>query len=159
MLRRVSDTLGPFPLESFRRLEMEAGASLPPEYREFLQRHNGGRPEPAWFRISWQGQSWARRFPFDWVDWFFGLREEDSNDLRANLRYYRDRIPEGTIPIGCDPGGNLLLLGIVGSRQGNVMIWVRDYEGEEGEAADYGNVGMIADGFGAFIESLYDQEL
>jgi hypothetical protein len=157
MLRQMTDTLGPFLPNAIGQAEAEIGAPLPEEYRQFLQRYNGGRPKPAWFRITWQGQSWARRFPYDSVHFLFGVQEGDDMDLLENFRSYRGRIPDDTAPIGCDPGGNLLLLGVSGPNAGKVLFWVRDYEVEEGETPDHSNVGFVTSSFNEFLDSLFER--
>ena len=157
MLRQITDTLGPLPEDVFRRAETEIGVPLPEPYKQFLQQFNGGRPEPARFRIEWREQPFAKRFPYDGVHVLFGFQDGSPSDFLRNLQDYRARIPEDTVPIGCDPGGNLLLLGLTGPNAGKVFLWVQDYEVEEGETPDYSNVGLIAPSFDEFLRSLYDK--
>lgn len=44
------------------------------------------------------------------------------------------------------------LLALAGIHAGKVLFWVREYEAEEGARPDYGNIGVLAGDFGAFIE-------
>ncbi len=157
MLRQMTDAMGPLDPEALTKLEAETGTALPEEYRQFLRQYNGGRPEPSCFDIVWKGQPWAKRFPFDTVDYFFGVREGKPSDFLVNYRRFRKRVPADTVPIGCDPGGNLLLLGVQGAQSGQVFFWVREYEVEEGETPDFSNVGFVANSVAALLGSLREQ--
>ncbi len=137
--------------------ERRIGASLPEDYRRFLEEHNGGVPDPTAFRITWKGQPWARRFPYDDVDFLFGVTRDSPHNLLTQWECYKDRVPEDTIPIGFDPGANVLLLGISGPRRGQVLFWVHDYEVEEGDEPDDRNVGFVAPSFTAFLDALVDE--
>ena len=45
--------------EKIDAAEKALGVELPEPYRRFLLAHNGGRPEPADFKIRWRGQPFA----------------------------------------------------------------------------------------------------
>lgn len=153
----MTDTFGPLPPDAISRCEAEIGCSLPESYRRFLLDYNGGRPEPAHFPVTWKGQPFATRFPYDSVHFLFGFVEGGPGDIIRNFQDYRERIPEGMIPVGNDPGGNLLLLGCTEPNIGKVFLWVQDEEADEGEKPDYRNVGFIADSFDDFLGVLYDK--
>ena len=53
----------PFAAAALVEFELLIGIALPADYRRFLEIHNGGYPMPARFRIGWNGQMEARRFP------------------------------------------------------------------------------------------------
>ncbi|HYO55635.1 SMI1/KNR4 family protein [Archangium sp.] len=156
MLREMSDTLGPLAPDAWARAEQEAGGPLPLEYKRFLERFNGGSPTPSGFRIRWSGQEWAERWSTDMVQQFLGIQEGSPADLLSDVRVYRGRIPADTIPIGYDPGGNLLLLGVRGANTGKVFFWLQDYEIREGGEPDYRNVGEVAPNLDAFLDSLFE---
>ena len=144
----------PLAAELLVEFEQSIGVALPACYRRFLEIHNGGYPTPARFRIAWNGQMEARRFPYDDVNFLFGLARESWCDLRNGYDCYLGRVPRDTIPIGGDPGPNVILLGITGSRRGQVLFWVSDGECEEGDEPDDSNVGFVASDFRAFLDSL-----
>lgn len=146
-----------FSLDLQLAFEADIGASLPDDYRRFLATHNGGRPTRPCFRITWTDQLCASRFPWDDLDFLYGLGRDSWADLRARRLCYLDRIPHDCIPIGNDPGPNQLLLAVTGPRRGQVLFWVSDYECEEGDAPDDSNVGFVAASFQAFLDSLSDQ--
>ena len=144
--------------ELLRELEQAIGTKLPEDYRQFLQAHNsakeGAQTEATRFNIVWQGQDYASRFPYDDVDTLYGLGRESGCDLLSQWQCMLGRVPCDTIPIGYDPGPNRLLLGIAGARRGQVLFWVSDGEGEEGDQPDDANVGFVATSFTAFFDAL-----
>lgn len=77
---------------------------------------------------------------------------EDPDLYEYNAVTFKGRIPADTLAIAHDAGGNLILLALAGIHAGKVLFWVREYEAEEGARPDYGNIGVLAGDFGAFIE-------
>ena len=69
---------------------------------------------------------------------------------------YRGRLPSDVIPIGDDPYGNLICLGVRGGNRGAVYFWDHEDElDEEGlSKLDYGNMYKLADGFEEFVDKL-----
>jgi hypothetical protein len=117
--------------------EMGIAARLPDDYREFLIRHNGGYPEPSGFRGG-----------NDVLNFFFGLWQKHA-DLNYETLAHRGFIPEGLIPIACDPGGNLVLLEIARPHRGRVWFWDHEQSGERDKA-----VSLLANSFTEFVASL-----
>lgn len=74
----------------------------------------------------------------------------------CHARSYRERIPAGTLPIGMDPAGNLILLGVEDPHTGRGMLSVQDHEvaWEAGQTPDVGNVGLAAGSCRDFLASL-----
>ena len=154
---RVMVESAPSKAGAIAELERKIGAVLPEDYRRFLDQYDGGFPEPPRFRITWKGQPWARRFPYDDVSIFFGPSRASPSNLVIEWERFKDRVPRDTLPIGMDPGGSLILLGISGPRRGEVLFWASDYEVEEGEEPDDRNVGFVAPSFTAFLDALVDE--
>ena len=94
------------------------------------------------------------------MDCFLAINDERSSDFVSDYQTYKGRVPSDTVPIGYDPGGNLLLLGIGSRNYGQVFFWMQSYEkdGSEPGEADYRNVGFVANSFDEFLDSLYDEE-
>jgi hypothetical protein len=156
MLKRMTHTLGQLDPEAVKKAEQLIGTPLPDAYKQFLQKYNGGRPEPAGFLITWSGQGWAEGWSVNTVDVFFGFKQDDPINFLDFLNVFSNRVPADTVPIGHDPGGNLLLLGFTGPNAGKVFFWMRDYEVEEGQVPDYSNVGFVASSFSEFLEGLFE---
>ena len=130
--------LAPAELDAFER---ETGLELVPEYREFLLRHNGGRPDDNSIDLPDLDDSTV-------VNDFFGLLPGDDYDIRGELEMYDGRIPPGALPIAEDPGGNLFLLSLAGDTKGAVFFW--DHEEE--------NAHRIAGSFEEFLASIKPDE-
>ncbi|WP_395851770.1 SMI1/KNR4 family protein [Cystobacter fuscus] len=153
MSTRILDDLGPLATSALDDAEQQLGVRLPADYRAFMLQHNGGRPESDRFDISWQAsQAAAAAGKGSLLSWFFSIYEErEENLLVANRVDFRGRLPSGTVAIGRDPGGNLLLLRTTGSRVGEVLYWLREMEAEEGTTPTEDNVGFVADSFDDFL--------
>lgn len=76
-----------------------------------------------------------------------------SNSLDKNIKIYEDRLPIGFVPIGCDPGGNVICIGTDEEFTGRIYFW--DHEEESEDPDDMSNVHLIADSFSEFLDQLY----
>ncbi|HEX8558041.1 MAG TPA: SMI1/KNR4 family protein [Pyrinomonadaceae bacterium] len=141
--------------DELKRAEGVVGAPLPEEYRRFLLRHNGGYPEPGDFRIEWTDPRLARAWRISTVADFHALDDGATLDLLRDFKTFQGRIPKGTLAVALDPGGNVVLLGLAGEHRGRVFFWVNSLPAEYDET-DFANLGRVADGFDAFIGSLFD---
>lgn len=141
--------------EAVVALEKLIGSRLPEDYRRFMLRYNGGTPEPATFHFVEKpyGESTS-----DAVRAFLSLGDPEYYGLDNSLHTYTDRIPQGTIPIADDDGGNLVLLGVSGTDdagqaiRGKVYYWFHELEPQD--PLDWSNVSPIADSFDAFMRAL-----
>jgi hypothetical protein len=155
-----------------RDFEENLGCPLPSDYRRFVTRY--GR----------HGLSAVPRFtlgepsPFKQpacISQFFGFGTDSLAGLvEATMDTYAGRVPDSTIPIGRDPGGNLILLGIDGYDFGRVYFWdqsFREFTGNlESQAQSmaarnalvqtgtkrprFENVYLVAESFAAFLGML-----
>jgi hypothetical protein len=118
------------------KFEKRLGARLPEPYRKFLQLYNGGHPRGA-RKISalhhvyglHDGPSWAQ----------FPDRE----------KIYDGLVPERLLPIGDDPGGNLICISLLGNDRGTVYFW--DHECARDEAH---SLTVLAPDFDSYILGL-----
>ncbi len=146
--------------EVLTEIEKKINHKLPKEYKEFMLQYNGGAPVPSAFRIQWSGQEWAEGDEAGLLEYLFSIYDEPAVNFLKNYITYNGRIPKDTIAIANDPGGNVILLGTGESNEGKVYYWDHNHEidEEEEEEPDYRNVGLIANSFNEFIDSLYDDE-
>ena len=98
---------------AFEKIE---GVTLPEGYREFLKTYNGGRPIPDAFRFGTEPGSLLNTF-FE-----LGEGEGESNDLQTMCDQYHHQIPPTMMPIACDAGNNIILLGVYGEHRGRVFF-------------------------------------
>jgi len=103
------------------------GRPIPPAYRRFLRRHNGGHPDPADFCFAGSADDGGS------VAAFLGVNAVASLDLAGYQHTYRDRIPPTMFPIARDPGGNLILLVSGGPDTG--AVYFGDHEAEAAAGA------------------------
>lgn len=149
----IEESKSPLTEAEIAKAELELGVSFPADYRAFMARFNGGRPEPDGFRIEWRadqagGEGW-RTSAMGWLYAIWGQRV--SNLVRSNKLTFAGRLPKGTLTIATDAGGNQILLALSGPQAGKVLFWVKDNEVEEGEEPGYDNVGFVANSFADFI--------
>ena len=134
-------------------IESDFGFLLPTDYRNFILTHNGGRPVPCIFDITWPNNHHLVDIWKDSeVSRFLSIYAGDkANFMKYNKINFTGRIPKETIVIAYDPGGNLILLGVNGQNVGKVLFWVKDYEVEQGEVPKFDNIGFLANSFDEFI--------
>jgi hypothetical protein len=134
--------------EDLRALEQELRAHLPDDYRAFLTKFNGGRPEPNWFPISGGMQMGA-------VNQFYGLRQAgDWDDLLTQQQYLLNRMPGHMLPIAHAACGNVVCLSLGDMDYGVVYHWDHEFEADEDEEPTYSNLLKVADSFSAFFGSI-----
>ncbi len=142
--------VGPLPtpqvVESAGRA---AGFSLPSDYVDFCARFGAGAFDRTVMLALPPGCALGPEFR---VDVLFGVGGDPDRDALVLVAgTYEDRLPAGSIPIGTDPGGNLLLLGC-GPLTG-VFAWDHEHR----ELADGEFDRRVDDLRGAGIDvSLYD---
>jgi hypothetical protein len=118
------------------------GRRIPPAYRDFLLRQNGGSPDPSLFEVEDNGEEVA-------VQMFFGLKMPAfSLNLERVFDDFGSRLPPALFPIAQDPGGNIIGVVEDGEQAGVVMYWDLDFEGEEGALS------RVAPDFQTFLRRL-----
>jgi len=133
--------IDPLLLQEF---EMKIGHQLPTAYRNFLLETNGGIPENSIFEVPDYTSSSIL---------FFGLGVDiPSNDLRYAVRVFADAISDGFLPIGRDPGGNLVLMDVKGGKENKIVFW--NHGSNDGELGGKFAEMFIASTFSDFIDSL-----
>jgi hypothetical protein len=95
--------------------ETRNGIQLPPDYREFLISHNGGKVISAECFVNPEIQTVA-------VDAFCGLTGRRGLDIQGWLDEYKSEMPPGFLIIAKDPGGNFFILGTASPTCG-VFYW------------------------------------
>jgi len=134
-------------------LEQKLGVTLPPDYRAFLLRTNGGRPVPE--------DAFGDEDTGSMMNMFYAVKHERiSFTIAQEKRAFRSRIPEDLLPIGDDAGGSQICIGIGPDNYGKVYFW-RMYDEEdldEGEKPDYRNVHLVSETFSEFLDTFREYE-
>jgi len=102
-----------------------AGLPLPADFVDFCARHGAGAFDGTVMLALPAGCALGPEFCVDMLYGVGGDPDRDALALAADT--YADRLPADMVPVGTDPGGNLLLLGC-GPRAG-VFAW--DHEHRE----------------------------
>jgi hypothetical protein len=142
---RFSESGRPLNAAGIDTVEAVFGIAIPRGYRRFLERQNGGVPEPYEMTV---GKTWVGVQAF--------LSVGPPHDIATRYRILCDgaqrRIPPEFIPIALCEGGNYLLLGVSGKYLNRVYLW--DHE-EEGEASyTYENLTELAEDIDDFLAKL-----
>ena len=123
------------------------GLRLPEDYRKYLAQNTGERPAHSSFEVPGEGESS--------VQYFFPLLSKTRTEtLPYKLKLYADRMPEDLLPIGADPGGNVIALAVKGKDRGGVFFWDHEQEADDEAQPYWGNLKALAPNFAAFIARL-----
>jgi hypothetical protein len=139
-----------------RAFEAVLGHRLPPEYRRFLLKFNGGHPQPDAFLLGMEEDVVMCFFPMRPME----LREVDTNSL-DELRIWplhcawkdlqddmdeseNDDVDRSLLPIGTDGSGNYICIALERDNRGAVLFL--DHETMEGSP--------LANGFVEFLRTL-----
>lgn len=141
----------------------ERGFTLPADYRDFLLRHNGGRPAEANAYLDVPG--WNELI----VQEFFGLLGNGARSI-AQRRFsnFSEPLAGALLSFGTDPGGQALVLDLRPASHGRVYIRAHNDPpqglppfdatgGDPNDPADREEAALylqIAPSFGAFIAAL-----
>jgi cell wall assembly regulator SMI1 len=135
--------------QDIERAEHRLKITLPTDYKEFLLTHNGGRLEPNRFPIRSN-----RSDTHGILNWLFGVREHGQYSLVDEAMRFQGRVPPDLLPIGEDPGGNLICLAIAGPNRTRIYFWTHEEEVDEDETPGYDNVYFVANSFTDLLERL-----
>ena len=100
--------------------EKNSGIQLPRSYRGYLLSSNGGQPcSEVGFNVDKGGECVM-------LGCLYSLCNDESEvDLDAVYEELKDDLSAGFLPIGEDPGGNLLLLSTQGDDSDAIHFWDR----------------------------------
>jgi hypothetical protein len=142
----IASSVPPATVAQIHDFELEKRIALPLEYRQFLQRWNGGRPTPAGFQVpKWPGEA-------SLVGDFFGIRQGEACSLSFWSDELQDRLKDQFIAIADDPGGNFICMGIAEGNRGKIYYW--DASPDWGLTAETGTMFLVADNIDDFVAKL-----
>jgi len=114
--------------------------ALPADYRAFLEKHNGGLFKGALFLVPELKTE-------ETLDVLFGFNPKRALDLRFWQKEMAGEIPEKSLIIGKDPGGNLLVLD-----QEGIYYW--DHTHYYPQSSNAKNAYKVASSMTEFLEKL-----
>lgn len=161
---------GPATSVQIAAFEKRIGASLPDGYREFLQKHNGGRPDPDAYMLidDLDGDEVEEDddgeenivlcfFPMRDINCPHVENEEQLadwplhcawEDLQSDLRRYGRELEHQILPIGTDGCGNYIAIVLDGEEMGSAVF----YDHEEA------GLRPLAPSFTSFLDTLRPRE-
>jgi cell wall assembly regulator SMI1 len=131
------------------QLELEAGISLPDDYKAFLLKHNGGEPNVSKFKTK---DSKVESY----VSFFLPITSMVEDNLLEEIEgiTHAGQIPANLIPIASDPADNRIVLSVDGDDCGKVYYWAWDEEVED-HVASYKRMRLIAESFSDFLALMH----
>ncbi|TKI54126.1 SMI1/KNR4 family protein [Brevibacillus antibioticus] len=133
-------------IESF---EKRNNIKLPIDYKEFLLKHNGGKPSVRRF-VTQDGKITSS------IMMFFPLTKQVEMNLEDKYKMYNISriVPSNFLPIGIDPADSLICLSVNGNDVGKVYFCDMDYFEEDKELKEEFIV-VIAENFTDFTSKLF----
>lgn len=128
----------------------EENVEIPDDYKKFLIKYNGGRPENDHIDFK-EGNNGTL------LNCIFGFTKERYGSFVRYQGVYAGRIPRNTLAIASDAGGNLIIMSVSGDDYGKIYFWDHEMEFNEGEEPDYSNLTLVADSFEEFISNLKNE--
>jgi hypothetical protein len=116
---------------------------LPDDYRNFLLKHNGGRPEPFIFKVDKFNEGESSVHTFLGID-----REIESDNLLWSYKTLKNRLPNTFLSVGYSDSDDQICLDLSEKNYGKVYLW--DYYSECGKDC-FDNVYYIAPSFKEFL--------
>jgi len=155
MLEGMSET-GPLISDAdIAQLEKFIGSPLQESYKQFLAKYNGGKPIPDCFPILG-----CTAYNFGGINYIFriGSKIKGSN-IAWNCDIFRNRVPDGYLPIAGDGGGNILFIALSSCRtsdEGTVLFW--DHELEHSPPT-LRNMHLVARSFNDLLAQLHHRDI
>jgi hypothetical protein len=152
----IRHSLAPLADKDLQSIETKFGVRLPDEYRQFLLRHNGGVPQPDYFRFPELGN----------IKWFLSIGRDNLLDPEwcdwegafAKLKGPQSTLPARLVPIAevwtmSNPGclSDYLCVSVDGPDRGQVFFW-RDIEGYRSKVPE-----PVATSFDGLLAGLYSR--
>lgn len=137
---------GQVQLSDITQFEIHNNVQLPEDYKDFLIKYNGGRPNP----------NLVPSVKSD-VQWIYGMVNEPYYaSVFQHIDMFQKRIPSWYFPIANDSGGNLYLMSLYNENHGLIAFW-RHEEETDGNADQYfDNMDIVSNSFSEFLNQLVD---
>ena len=142
----VLDSRRSINLHDLTKVEDEIGYKLPCEYKTFLLRHNGGRPVLDGVK--------HKNEHFDYVGYFYAILDDTyHDDLLRQIKEHKGMIPQGYLPFGESPGGDVFCLSLREYELGSIYHWDHEEANYDGEPWEY-NMTKLSASLNQFISEL-----
>ena len=131
--------------------EKKLNVVLPKDYKEFMLKHNGGKPETEWiFDFTDVNNIYNKSI----IQGFLVIYPSETHNLDDLMKSYRILVeggytPASVLPIADDPSGNIILMSIAGEDYGRVYFG--DHELADPDTG-YLVASAISNSFAEFVE-------
>lgn len=132
------------------QFEIKWGIILPPDYKQFLLKNNGGKPNPNKFKVDIRGFENCSR-----VRCFFGIHKNDKHDLSEHIQRYKHMLPTNLLPIASEIASDLICLSVNGNDYGKIYFWDSNWIVTD-RVPDYSNVHFLANSLLEFFDKLFE---
>ncbi|REE67955.1 SMI1/KNR4 family protein SUKH-1 [Paenibacillus taihuensis] len=145
----------PTDKETITQFQNKVRLKLPNDYIAFLERYNGGYPEPCIIHMKVTSR---REVESSCIRSFFGFGLENGDELAENYGFYRKFIPKESIPICCDSDGNVILMSLSIENYCEIYLW--NHERAPEHRAELHELQYITDSFTDFLNRIvpYDPD-
>lgn len=134
----------PLTNQEISQVEENLDIKFPKDYLEIVMNNDGGYPSPNDFLLNNRLEMFNNLISF---------KISDSSNILETMEAVSDRLIEGIIPFGDDPGGNLICFDYRSSDNPTVVFWDHEIAGSgELEKA----ISFICDNFTDFLDMLYE---
>jgi hypothetical protein len=146
----MSDRFPETTTDAISKFESQCGVGLPPSYRSFLLKFNGGRPVERLFPLP--GVSPPTEFE---IHFFYGIDAPlRCYDLASMYEFFRAGIPSGIVPIGTSAFAcSYYCLDLRDGKTG-VCFWDQTHHWGTGEWREE-DLYIICETFDQFLAMLY----
>ncbi len=146
MLKKIDDQGKKISEKDIIKFEEVIRHPLPNDYKDFLLKYNGGRPEPFVFKVDkFEGGE-------NTVHTLLGFnREIESDNLLWSYDTLKDRLPDTLLSIGYSDTDDQICLDLSENNYGKIYLW--DFSKECGKNC-FDNVYYIAPSFGELLNML-----
>jgi hypothetical protein len=144
----IKESFGTITSKALDEMTGALGIDLPADYRKFVLAHDGVKFERSTFSFvegKHETESGVRAL-YSW------LPHPHYHNRKPLQLMGLPGFPPGVLPIGEDPGGNLICLVVAGKKKGQVCFWDQDRFGEDDP---WVAMSLVAPSFTAFVKGLY----
>lgn len=130
--------------QEISQVEDQLNIKFPKDYLEVVINNDGGYPSPNDFILNHSLETFNNLISF---------KTTDSSNIIETIEAVSDRLIEGVIPFGEDPGGNLICFDYRNNTMPTVVFW--DHEIAGGGSLDKA-ISFVCENFTEFMDMLHE---
>lgn len=133
--------------DEIKYFENRLGICLPDDFKKIIAVYDGGNPSPNVIDFSGMVEKvFTGLIPL--------LKENDYNQpILEIIKMYSDRLPEGIVPIGDDPFGNMYCYDFRANSKPVIVYWNHELDMDDPKQFVF-----VANSFSELMDSFYSPE-